>query len=45
MLKTQLVAEKRRRGLKPRLIFSGLRGPKGPLFHGSADKSEFFSKP
>jgi hypothetical protein len=31
-------------GLKPRLIFNGLRGPKGPLFHGSTDKSEFFSK-
>jgi hypothetical protein len=39
-----LVGEKRRRGLKPRLIFNGLRGPKGPLFHGSTDKSEFFSK-
>jgi len=42
--KTQLVEGKRRRGLKPRLIFNGLRGPKGPLFHGSTDKSEFFSK-
>src|SRR5579872_1472590 len=36
-----MVGEKRRRGLKPRLIFNGLRGPKGPLFHGSTDKSEF----
>jgi hypothetical protein len=31
-------------GLKPRLIFNGFRGPKGPLFHGSTDKAEFFSK-
>ena len=30
--------------LKPRFIFNGLRGPKGALFHGSTDKSEFFSK-
>jgi hypothetical protein len=39
-----LVEEERRRGLKPGLIFNGLRGPKGPLFHGSTGKSEFFQQ-
>jgi hypothetical protein len=43
MLKTQLVEEKRRRGLKPRLIFNGLRGLKGPLFHAVGPTNPSFS--
>jgi len=32
-------------GLKPQLISHGLRGPKGPLFHGCAAILELFRSP
>jgi len=38
----QFADKKRPPGLKPMMIQSGLRGPEGPLFHGSAGFREFF---
>jgi hypothetical protein len=39
----QSAEEERPPGLKPPVILQGLRGPKGPLFHGYPHILEFFS--
>jgi hypothetical protein len=36
------MVEKQPPGLKPALIPIALRGPEGPLFHGSASIQKFF---
>jgi hypothetical protein len=42
--KTQFVKKKQPLGLKPTRISNDLRGPEGPLFHGSAYIRAFFRK-
>jgi len=42
--KTRFAKEKQPPGLKPTRISNDLRGPEGPLFHGSAYIRAFFRK-